>query len=396
MKFTFFSFVMAVIWSGVLFSIIALLQKNARTIRYLSIKMIFAVYIVSIFRFLFPVEFPFTVIVGDRELYAPIYRALCLDTYSIGSWEFSLVHVVVVCWLIGSIIHIYRFYRRYRNFWRQALLSDRPDETQQQQLDRVWEQLSSQKQCQKRFLVRYTNLADVPMGFGVRRPIILLPKAEYTDTEMYYILLHECSHFSKRDSLIKIAMEFLCDIFWWNVSAGVVRESMDEMLEIRCDTVVMEKAGYEQKRDYLDTLKNSLYRMKELQDSRKSLTATSLLTTDKKKQLSKRFALIAGPPKELTGIRKAVSWVAFTVVMGGTLLLSYSFIWQPAYDTPRTEIMTDNTKVIYESTPDNTWLLVDEENCYYITGQFNGSRTEISFENAQRMIEEGFRVENID
>ncbi len=396
MKFTFFSFVMAVIWSGVLFSIIALLQKNARTIRYLSIKMIFAVYIVSIFRFLFPVEFPFTVIVGDRELYAPIYRALCLDTYSIGSWEFSLVHVVVVCWLIGSIIHIYRFYRRYRNFWRQALLSDRPDETQKQQLDRVWEQLSSQKQCQKRFSVRYTNLADVPMGFGVRRPIILLPKAEYTDTEMYYILLHECSHFSKRDSLIKIAMEFLCDIFWWNVSAGVVRESMDEMLEIRCDTVVMEKAGYEQKRDYLDTLKNSLYRMKELQDSRKSLTATSLLTTDKKKQLSKRFALIADPPKELTGIRKAVSWVAFTVVMGGTLLLSYSFIWQPAYDTPRTEIMTDNTKVIYESTPDNTWLLVDEENCYYITGQFNGSRTEISFENAQRMIEEGFRVENID
>ena len=396
MKFTFFSFVMAVIWSGVLFSIIALLQKNARTIRYLSIKMIFAVYIVSIFRFLFPVEFPFTVIVGDRELYAPIYRALCLDTYSIGSWEFSLVHVVVVCWLIGSIIHIYRFYRRYRNFWRQALLSDRPDETQQQQLDRVWEQLSSQKQCQNRFLVRYTNLADVPMGFGVRRPIILLPKAEYTDTEMYYILLHECSHFSKRDSLIKIAMEFLCDIFWWNVSAGVVRESMDEMLEIRCDTVVMEKAGYEQKRDYLDTLKNSLYRMKELQDSRKSLTATSLLTTDKKKQLSKRFALIADPPKELTGIRKAVSWVAFTVVMGGTLLLSYSFIWQPAYDTPRTEIMTDNTKVIYESTPDNTWLVVDEENCYYITGQFNGSRTEISFENAQRMIEEGFRVENID
>lgn len=99
---------------------------------------------------------------------------------------------------------------------------------------------------------------------------------------MYYILLHECSHFSKRDSLIKIAMEFLCDIFWWNVSAGVVRESMDEMLEIRCDTVVMEKAGYEEKKDYLGTLKSSLYRMKELQDSRKSLTATSLLTTDKR------------------------------------------------------------------------------------------------------------------
>lgn len=396
MKFTFFSFVMAVIWSGVLFSIIALLQKNARTIRYLSVKMIFAVYIVSIFRFLFPVEFPFTVIVGDREVYAPIYRALCLDTYSIGAWEFSLVHVVVACWLIGSIIHIYKFCRRYRIFWRQALLSDRPDETQKQQLDRVWEQLSSQKQCQKRFAVRYTDLADVPMGFGVRRPIILLPKAEYTDTELYYILLHECSHFSKRDSLIKVAMEFLCDIFWWNVSAGVVRESMDEMLEIRCDTVVMEDAGYEEKKDYLDTLKNSLYRMKELQDSRKSLTATSLLTTDKKKQLSKRFALIADPPKELTGIRKAVSWVAFTVVMGITLLLSYSFIWQPAYDTPRSEIITDSKSTIYESTSNNTWILVDKAGNYYVTDNIYKDVTEISDEIAQRMIEDGFRVENID
>lgn len=396
MKFTFFSFVMAVIWSGVLFSIIALLQKNARTIRYLSIKMIFAVYIVSIFRFLFPVEFPFTVIVGDRELYAPIYRALCLDTYSIGSWEFSLVHVVVACWLIGSIIHIYRFYRRYRNFWRQALLSDRPDETQKQQLDRVWEQLSSQKQCQKRFSVRYTNLADVPMGFGVRRPIILLPKAEYTDTEMYYILLHECSHFSKRDSLIKIAMEFLCDIFWWNVSAGVVRESMDEMLEIRCDTVVMEKAGYEEKKDYLGTLKSSLYRMKELQDSRKSLTATSLLTADKKKQLSKRFALIADPPKELTGIRKAVSWVAFTVVMGSTLLLSYSFIWQPAYDTPRSEIITDSKSVIYEMTPNNTFILTDSDGRYYLVSENEEDMNEISKKYVQKMIKDGFSVRNID
>lgn len=211
---------------------------------------------------------------------------------------------------------------------------------------------------------------------------------------MYYILLHECSHFSKRDSLIKIAMEFLCDIFWWNVSAGVVRESMDEMLEIRCDTVVMEKAGYEEKKDYLGTLKSSLYRMKELQDSRKSLTATSLLTADKKKQLSKRFALIADPPKELTGIRKAVSWVAFTVVMGSTLLLSYSFIWQPAYDTPRSEIIT--TSGINEMTPENTWLLLDKENRYYINDEFNEKIDEIPFEFAQTMIEDGFSVRNID
>lgn len=126
------------------------------------------------------------------------------------------------------------------------------------------------------------------------------------------------------------------------------------------------------------------------------MTATSLLTTDKKKQLSKRFALIADPPKELTGIRKAVSWVAFTVVMGITLLLSYSFIWQPAYDTPRSEIITDSKSTIYESTSNNTWILVDKAGNYYVTDNIYKDVTEISDEIAQRMIEDGFRVENID
>lgn len=396
MKFTFFSFVMAVIWSGILFSIIALLQKNTRTIRYLSVKMIFAVYIVSIFRFLFPVEFSFTAMVEDSEFYAPIYRALCLDTYSIGLWEFSLLHGVLVCWLIGSVIHIYKFCRRYRIFWRKALLSDRPDEAQEQQLDRVWEKLFSQKLCQKKVSIRYTDLADVPMGLGVRKPIILLPKAEYTDTELYYILLHECSHFSKRDPLIKIAMEILCDIFWWNVSARVVRGLIDEMLEIRCDAAVMEEDGHGRKRDYLDTLKNSLCRMQELQDSRKSLAATSLLVVDPKRQLSKRFALIADLPKKLTGIRKAVSWAVFTVVMGSTLLLSYSFIWQPTYETPRSEIVTNSEDTIFENTLENTWLLLDKAENYYMTDNVYGIVSSISDESAQMMIESGFRVENID
>ena len=136
--------------------------------------------------------------------------------------------------------------------------------------------------------------------------------------------------------------------------------------------------------------------MKELQDSRKSLTATSLLTTDKKKQLSKRFALIADPPKELTGIRKAVSWVAFTVVMGGTLLLSYSFIWQPAYDTPRSEIITDSKSVIYEMTPNNTFILTDSDGRYYLVSENEEDMDEISKKYAQKMIKDGFSVRNID
>ena len=82
--------------------------------------------------------------------------------------------------------------------------------------------------------------------------------------------------------------------------------------------------------------------------------------------------------------------------MGSTLLLSYSFIWQPAYDTPRSEIMTDNTKVIFENTPENTYLSLDKAGNYYIVVEECKIFDEIAYEEAQMMIESGFCVENID
>ena len=83
-------------------------------------------------------------------------------------------------------------------------------------------------------------------------------------------------------------------------------------------------------------------------------------------------------------------------MMGGTLLLSYSFIWQPAYDTPRSEIITDSKSVIYEMTPNNTFILTDSDGRYYLVSENEEDMDEISKKYAQKMIKDGFSVRNID
>ena len=91
MGLSFFSFLMAVLWSSLFFCILALLQKDVRFIRKFGIPAVSLVYLGCILRILLPVEFPFTRVVQDSTVYVALYRLLCLDKISIGGLQVSII-----------------------------------------------------------------------------------------------------------------------------------------------------------------------------------------------------------------------------------------------------------------------------------------------------------------
>ena len=62
------------------------------------------------------------------------------------------------------------------------------------------------------------SLYDVstPIIAGYIRPIIYLPDIEFSDSELYYALLHECMHYLHKDLWVKLLIEIICAIYWWN------------------------------------------------------------------------------------------------------------------------------------------------------------------------------------
>ena len=71
---------------------------------------------------------------------------------------------------------------------------------------------------------------------------------------LHLILLHEWQHFRNRDQWSKLLCYLLCCVFWWNPFLWLLKNKMDQLLELRCDFSVLEKIDTFQQDDYYEML----------------------------------------------------------------------------------------------------------------------------------------------
>lgn len=393
MELSFFSFLMAVVWSGIFFCLLTFVQRDIRLIRHFGVTAIFILYIGCILRFLFPVEFFFTRVVSSSVIYTAVYKALCLDQMRIASWRVSVMAILTVFSSMVTVILTVRFSGRYFLFHRMTSFSGNMSPAEKQQLARVLNRLQRCPRYDRRIRISYSFRVSVPAGIGLWKRKILLPHFKYTDTELYYILLHEFTHFANKDLFIKMAAAFLRNIFWWNPFIHLLQRNLDELLEIRCDLRVVSGMCNREKADYLSAIVSSLEKTSDISPPLHHLPNACLMDARKKKLLKKRFLLTASYGSTectyRTGIFRSV-YIFFAALI---LIGSYSFILQPRYTAPEEEIVTEPD--IYIMTPDNTFLFMDENGRYSISGP-HVTMDNITDETVQMMIQEGFQIKELN
>ncbi len=94
--------------------------------------------------------------------------------------------------------------------------------------------------------VRLKSHPDVliPMTWGWRRPVILLPSGAgaWAETERSTALFHELSHVKRADFLFLFLVRLSLSLFWWNPLCWVVYVRIRREQEIACDELVL-RAG---------------------------------------------------------------------------------------------------------------------------------------------------------
>ena len=78
-----------------------------------------------------------------------------------------------------------------------------------------------------------------PMLMGVIRPIIVLPKREYSDKETELILAHELTHWKRGHMLIKLLFFIANAIHWFNPLVYLINNSVNALSEGACDEAVV-------------------------------------------------------------------------------------------------------------------------------------------------------------
>lgn len=101
----------------------------------------------------------------------------------------------------------------------------------------------------------YTNsLTASPLLIGFIHPSIILTKAQLSDLDFHYTLLHELTHNKRRDMFYKWLVQFVICLHWFNPLVYWMEREIGRSCELSCDEAVMKNLDAEGRRQYGDTL----------------------------------------------------------------------------------------------------------------------------------------------
>lgn len=358
MDFSFYSVLMAVFSSGILIGILYPIRKKSYFAKKFGYVCIVLMYLLCILRIFLPINFSFTKGISNGGIYSDVCDILCFDKYRIGNCEFVIAEALFIIWVFVAFLKIGKFLLEYKSTERVlSMFPERKDMQCSRVMQRVFEETGKQHDV----TIFYSDGIHMPMGMGIRKWRIYLPKQEYTDKELYYILLHEYTHFLNGDLFVKVLSYILCCIFWWNPFVYLMKKDLDKSLEKKCDLSIVEKLSIYESADYLQTTVDSLkasYGKKQFFGVHYSVS----LGNGKNDEMTERFRIVLENKKnEKKNIKSIICWF---LVFGIVWIASYSVILIPAYEAPIEEI--EDVLGAVALTPDDVYILYKNGEYYHI------------------------------
>lgn len=357
MQITLFSLLMSVIWSSVLAAFNYFCRKKHFFIRQLGVTNLLFLYLFSVIRMLVPYEFSFTRKIPSSE----VFSGICRDAYvnKLGTSPISLLSIFVAVWTLVSVILVIRFFWQYMRAMSEiSTYSIREDE----QCQRVFNRVLNASTKQMKIAIRRSEHVNIPMGAGIFCKSIILPDEEYSDSELYYILRHEYTHFQNRDLIVKAFIHIYWCIFWWNPAIYLLKRDLAQVLEIKCDLDVTEQMGNGRKAEYLTTIVSMLKYAEEKRQTKMFYGTTALVTKNYESEIIERFKIVsASRGNKRKNILFTGCWFA---VFSMLVFASYSFVIRPDFEVPLDGGATSSE--IPESDVGNSYRIKCKDGTYYV------------------------------
>ena len=165
--------------------------------------------------------------------------------------------MVLGIWLIGALgFVLYKaatYFHSKRRLLSVSRKCDDPD------LNEIVERLRKELHYKGRF---ETPGRNTTFTLGAMRPVVFLQE-EYLEGQLYYIMKHEMTHMVRKDLLLKLLLECVCCLHWFNVLVYFLNDQFDNACEASCDERVLAGCTEDERRAYSKLLVDNLKRLKE-------------------------------------------------------------------------------------------------------------------------------------
>lgn len=99
-----------------------------------------------------------------------------------------------------------------------------------------------------------------PMMIGFINPILILPREDYSDRELYVILHHELIHYRRYDIWYKLVLLLANAVHWFNPLVYIMVRYSNKDMEISCDAEVVKDKNVEFRREYSQTILDIIHK----------------------------------------------------------------------------------------------------------------------------------------
>lgn len=149
----------------------------------------------------------------------------------------------------------------------------------------------------------------------------MLPDIDYTEEELHCVFLHELFHYKQRHFLLKILLDLLTIIQWWNpVVVFHLLPAIHQIQELLVDAQLMQMTTPSQKIAYLDSLTKTLKYAKEKGKSHKNMEF-ALLSYHRESFTLQRFRCITA-----NTIKQGSKWGRIICLL--LFILSFAFVFE--------------------------------------------------------------------
>ena len=150
----------------------------------------------------------------------------------------------VLIFLLVVIISYFRFlYRKSKN---SVKISD----------SKFFSEVKKELKIKKHIRLKASSDIDSPILVGVLFPTVYIPCREIPDDNMRMVLLHELTHYKRKDLLIKWFAVLVNAVHWFNPLCYLACANLSEACEVSCDMSVTKNMSEDEQKLYMQTILN--------------------------------------------------------------------------------------------------------------------------------------------
>lgn len=173
--------------------------------------------------------------------------------------EITLFQVLSIVWGIGVVGMVAWFIIAHARFLRYVRRWSRPADSQTIQTYNQMSDFIGLHVCPS---LRLCTGLKAPMLAGIFCPILLLPEEGLTGDTLRYSLLHELTHYKRRDIWLKTLALWVNALHWFNPCMWYMTRLVERDTELACDEAALKKLPREEHGAYGKTILDAVERLK--------------------------------------------------------------------------------------------------------------------------------------